>query len=112
MTPVEIFTWGFSGSVAVDVVTAAQFFNAPKVDFPDRYRRIAYYFVRFLLALVAGGLAVAYEIDKAILAANIGAATPLIIQTFSQGLGKVSTVSPASADPTVPASATPPTANG
>jgi hypothetical protein len=112
MTPIEIFSWGFSGSVAVDVVTVAQFFNAHKVDLPDRYKRIAYYFVRFLVALVAGGLAVAYEIDKAILAANIGAATPLIIQTFSQGLGRVSTVSSVSAEPTVPASATPPTTNG
>ncbi|WP_156970733.1 hypothetical protein [Andreprevotia chitinilytica] len=93
MTKMEIFAWGLSGSLAVDVVTAAQFCNSAQINFPDRYKRFAFYMVRFLLALVAGGLAVAYEIDKAILAANIGAATPLIIQAFAQGLGNVPAIS-------------------
>lgn len=89
MTAIEIFTWGFAGSVAVDVVTAAQFFNAPTLVIPERYRHIAFYVVRLLLAFIAGGLAIAYEIDKALLAANIGAATPLIVQAFAQGVGNM-----------------------
>jgi hypothetical protein len=36
--------------------------------------------------LVGGCLALAYEIDKPLLAANIGAATPLIIKAFAEGL--------------------------
>jgi hypothetical protein len=39
-----------------------------------------------LLAVVGGGLALAYDITKPLLAANIGAATPLIIKAFSEGI--------------------------
>jgi hypothetical protein len=86
---IEIFFSGFAGSVAVDIVSVAQIYNADHIFVPERYRRVAFYVVRFLLAVVAGGLAVAYEIDKMLLAVNVGAATPLIIQAFSQGLGHV-----------------------
>lgn len=65
MTSYEIFMCGFAGSIAVDVVAAAQVYNAHTIVVPERYKRIAFYVVRFLLAIVAGGLAVAYEIDKA-----------------------------------------------
>lgn len=97
MTPLEIFLCGFGGSVALDVVSAAGVYNAKRIVVPERYKRIGFYVVRTLLAVVAGGLAVAYEIDKAILAVNVGAATPLIIQAFSQGIGQISgpTASPA-----------------
>jgi hypothetical protein len=45
--------------------------------------------VRFLLAVTGGGLALAYEIDEPMLAAEIGAATPLIIKAFSEGIRPV-----------------------
>jgi hypothetical protein len=84
----EIFFWGFLGSLAVDIVAAAaQYFNSYSNELPNKYRRIAFYVLHLLLAIVAGGLAVAYQIDKAILAFNIGAATPLLIQAFAQGMG-------------------------
>ena len=89
MTTFEIFLCGFAGSAAVDIVAAAQVYNAHTIVVPERYKRVAFYVVRLLLAVVAGGLAVAYEIDKALLAANIGAATPLIIQAFAQGIGNI-----------------------
>jgi hypothetical protein len=89
MTPVEIFAWGFGGSVAVEVVAAAQYFDSASEEFPDRYRKIAFYVVRGLVAVIGGGLALAYQIDKALLAVNIGAATPLIIQAFAQGRGYI-----------------------
>jgi hypothetical protein len=38
------------------------------------------------LTILAGGLALAYKIDQPLLALNIGAATPVLIQTFAQGL--------------------------
>lgn len=93
MTSYEIFLCGFAGSAAVDIVAAAQVYNAHTIVVPERYKRTAFYVVRLLLAIVAGGLAVAYEIDKVLLAANIGAATPLIIQAFSQGIGNIPAVS-------------------
>lgn len=109
MTPFEVFLCGFAGSLAVDVVAAAQMYNAHTIVVPERYKRKAFYLVRFLLAVVAGGLAVAYEIDKALLAANIGAATPLIIQAFSQGFGHIPAIAGTS-DAKVPA--VPPGASG
>lgn len=86
ITP-EVFFWGFLGSAAVDVVEAAQYLNLPVIKFPPKYRRVAFYILRLLLAMVAGSLAVAYQIDKEILAFNIGAAAPLIVHAFTQGFG-------------------------
>jgi hypothetical protein len=62
-----------------------QFFVASPIQFPDRYKKVGFYIIRLLLAAVGGGLAIAYEIDKPILAANIGAATPAIIEALAQG---------------------------
>jgi hypothetical protein len=39
-----------------------------------------------VLALVAGAVAVAYNIDQRILAFNVGAATPLIVTFMAKGL--------------------------
>jgi hypothetical protein len=88
------FFWGFTGSAAVEVVMLNQFFQTEPFSLPDRYRRPAFWVVRFLLAVIGGGLALAYEIDKPLLAANIGAATPLIIKAFSEGLKPVVTQLP------------------
>ncbi len=86
MTIPETFFWGFLGSIAVEIVAAAHDYNSSGERLPDKYKRIDFYILRVLLAVVAGGLAVAYQIDKAILAFNIGAATPLIIQEFTTGM--------------------------
>lgn len=84
MTNIEVFAWGMGGCLAVDVVTASQYFHTIDGAFPRRYHRPMFYVVRILLAIIGGGLAIAYGIDKPLLAANIGAATPLIIQAFAQ----------------------------
>ena len=85
MPPTEQFIWGFCGSVAVEIVTLYNVYNKHRIAFPERYRRKGFWVVRIFLSAIAGGLAVAYEIDKPILALNIGAATPLIIQALAQG---------------------------
>lgn len=84
MTSLEVFVWGMGGCLAVDVVTAAQYFHTAEETFPRRYKNPMFYLVRLLVAIIGGGLAIAYGIDKPLLAANIGAATPLIIQAFAQ----------------------------
>lgn len=88
LSPLARFLWGFGGSIAVEIVAAYQTFNqaAPdeKVALPKRYFQIQYCLVRLLLAIVAGGLAVAYHIDNPLVAANVGAATPLIIHALAQ----------------------------
>jgi hypothetical protein len=87
MTPAVItFLCGFGGSIAVEIVLLNQYLQEDRRRLPARYRNPVFWVVRILLAAVGGGLALAYEIDKALLAANIGAATPLIIKAFAEGI--------------------------
>jgi hypothetical protein len=83
-----VFLCGFLGSCSVEVVNLYHAYSEGRGKYvlPARYRRTGFWIVRFLLALIAGGLAVAYDIDKPLLAVNIGAATPLIIQALGKGL--------------------------
>lgn len=80
-----IFLYGFGGSAAVEVVMLHTIMQGGG-KLPDRYRQPAFWVVRTLLAVIGGGLALAYGIDKPLLAANIGAATPLIVKAFSDGV--------------------------
>jgi hypothetical protein len=86
-SPTAIFLWGCAGSIAVEVIALHSIYQKPKIEIPERYHHTGFYVVRLCLTLLAGGLALAYDIDKPLLALNIGAATPLLIQTFSEGLG-------------------------
>lgn len=86
MSPLETFSWGFSGSGSVEVVTLLGFYYKNRPRLPDRYRKVGFWITRFVLACLAGALAVGYEIDGRILAFNIGAATPLIITSLARGL--------------------------
>jgi hypothetical protein len=89
MTWLEQFAWGFLGSMAVEVVTLFRLLQRAESQtaLPARYRSVLYWLVRVALAAVGGGLAVAYEIDDPILAANIGAATPAIVTTLTRDPG-------------------------
>jgi hypothetical protein len=78
--------WGFLGSAAVELMNLFGFYTSRRGRLPSRYRKVGFWITRFVLALVAGAIAVAYEIDQRILAFNIGAATPLIITFMAKGL--------------------------
>lgn len=84
MPPFETFIWGFVGSAMVEIVNVYGYFNNGEPSLPPRYLKPAFWVVRFLLAVTAGGLALAYGIQKPILAINIGAATPLIVQALAK----------------------------
>jgi hypothetical protein len=84
MTSTEVFLWGLGGSVAVEVATVFGYYSRGR--FPQRYRRKGFWVCRFLMAVIGGGLAVAYAVDSQLLAANIGASAPLIMMSLSQGL--------------------------
>jgi hypothetical protein len=77
MTPLATFLWGFAGSLAVEVVALNGY--ADRSRLPKRYKTVSFWIARVLLAVVAGGLAVAYGIQTPILAANVGISAPLII---------------------------------
>ncbi len=88
MSLTTTFLCGFAGSAAVEIATLHQIYQewTPETKgLPARYKRIGFWVTRFLLALAGGGLALAYEIDKPILAINIGASAPLIIGALGRG---------------------------
>jgi hypothetical protein len=80
------FLWGFLGSLAVEIVQIHCLLDTSR-KLPLRYSRPIYWIARLLLALTAGGLAVAYDIETPVLALHVGAATPLIVQALAQNLG-------------------------
>jgi hypothetical protein len=80
MSLMQLFFWGWLGSVAVPVVQLALQY---KGSLPEIYLRLSFYVIQFSLALIAGGLAIAHGANTALLAMHIGAATPLIVQGFS-----------------------------
>ena len=86
MTTWETFAWGFAGSAAVEMVTLLTYYSARAGRLPARYRKAGFWITRTILAVLAGLLAVAYEIDKRILAFNVGAATPLIVSFMARGV--------------------------
>lgn len=89
MDPIETFLWGVGGSVAVEAVSLYNYTNSRSGLLPKRYKRVAFWMVRMLLAIVAGGLALAYAVQTPIVAIHIGAATPLILQTLARTAPKI-----------------------
>lgn len=82
----QTFLWGFAGSIAVEIVSLYRQYSL-QASIPIRYSIPSFWLIRVLLAVVGGGLAVAYGIgSNPLLAANVGAAAPLIVQALSQGV--------------------------
>lgn len=94
MTLIETFLWGFAGSIAVEVANLHQVFQAEEIKIPERYKYVSFWITRFLLAIIAGGLALAYNINSPLLAANIGASTPLILHALAKGIQSAPIISP------------------
>jgi hypothetical protein len=56
MSPLEVFFWGFAGSVAVEVVALLRYYETEKRRLPPRYHKKMFWVLRFLLAVIGGGL--------------------------------------------------------
>jgi hypothetical protein len=80
-----MFLYGACGSAAVEIVNLVAAFSSGRA-IPARYRSKGFWFVRFLLVLVGGILAVAYDVHSNILAIHIGASAPLIINNMRSHL--------------------------
>jgi hypothetical protein len=81
----SIFLFAFLGSWGAEIVFMSQIYHEQK-DFPIRYRKIGFWIIRFLVSIIAGGVALAYNITLPILAIHIGAATPIIFKQFATTL--------------------------
>lgn len=79
------FLWGFAGSMAVEIIVLHESWDGSD-HVPTKYKKLQFWFVRFLVACVGGGLAYAYGIEaNPLLAANVGASAPVIIHKFKNG---------------------------
>jgi len=79
------FVWGFLGSLAVELVDVNDLFHSERVTIPERYKSIAYGFVRLGLAVVGGLLAIACGTQTPYAAMATGAAAPLVIRALRSG---------------------------
>jgi len=87
------FLCGLGGSVAVELITLLREYEREPMSLPKRYKLVGFYMVRSCLAVAAGLLAVAYGVyDSPILAINIGASAPLIIQALTRGIQSAPTL--------------------
>jgi len=86
MDPSKLFLWGFSGSLAIETITIYQAWSIGRGQLPERYRSPLFWVVRFCVAVTGGGLALAYDVSKPIVALNIGVAAPIILQAMAKGL--------------------------
>ena len=86
MIVIEQFLWGFLGSLTVEIVKIHGYLSASG-NLPLRYGRPRFWVARLLLAMTAGGLAVAYDIKTPVLALHVGAATPLIVRALAKNFG-------------------------
>ena len=108
MLPIETFLWGFLGSSAVELVTLLGFYQTRRARLPRRYRKAGFWITRVALAVLAGILAVGYDIHVRILAFNVGAATPLIVSLLAKGLRSgPPSVHPVESDPLASVSPSP-----
>lgn len=76
------FICGAGGSLAVEIVSLASYYDEGGLRLPARYSEVGFWAARLLLAGLGGALAVAYDVTQPILAVHIGVATPLIIRTL------------------------------
>ena len=79
----KMFLFGIAGSAAIEVLKILSIYESGR-QFPARYKKKGFWFVRALLALIGGLLAWAYGVQSTILAFHIGAATPVILENLSR----------------------------
>ena len=71
---------------AVEILMIYQMFDSPQIEIPAKYTMVAFWVVRLLVAVIAGGVAVARNADSPRVALEIGAATPLIVNAIAHSL--------------------------
>lgn len=80
------FLYGALGSAAVEVIAWIHACDRLPQQLPRRYKQWTFWFSRIILACLAGGLAVAYNIQAPVLAINVGASAPLLYRMLAKGL--------------------------
>ena len=81
----QIFICGFVGSSLVEVVKILRYYESTR-RLPARYNKKGFWFTRLILALGGGFFALIYNPASLLLAAHIGASTPLLVATLTESL--------------------------
>jgi hypothetical protein len=85
LTPVMAFWWAAGGSLAIEILSLYSEIRAANASgLPAYYKNPLFWFVRILVTAIAGGLAIAEEAAKPLLAINIGASAPAILQLLTK----------------------------
>lgn len=83
MGPIEQFFWGFTGSLATETPSLSRALRAGRA-LPKRFRRVSYWLARLAIAVVAGLVTVAAQVQSPLLAMHVGAATPLLLDLWQR----------------------------
>lgn len=84
LVPLEIFLWAAGGSLALEVISLLNEIRAEKTTgLPKYYKNFVFWLVRLLVTGIAGALAVAENATTPMIAINIGASAPAILQLLT-----------------------------
>lgn len=81
MSPLHQFVWGLTGSVAILVVAVNRSLSR-RARLPLHYRLPSYWANRGALMLVAGLVAVAFDVSTPLQAMWVGATAPLVVEAW------------------------------
>lgn len=81
----QLFLCGFFGSALVEVLAILRYYQRPG-PFPMRYTKKGFWLTRTILACGGGFFAFIYNPASLLLAAHIGASTPLLVATLTETL--------------------------
>ena len=86
MTDLETFLWGMLGALGVELAGMYRLCRSGKL--PSRYTSSLFWLIRSLVIAGGGAVALAYSLSgltiSSLLAANLGAATPLLLAELAQ----------------------------
>ena len=84
MPPLFIFLWAAGGSFALEIISLYNEIRAERsTGLPSYYKNPVFWIVRLLVTGIAGGLAIAEKAGSPLIAINIGASAPAILQLLT-----------------------------
>jgi hypothetical protein len=84
MSPLTMFFAGVLGSVAAELLRVFQTYSSGRL--PRRYREIGFWLVRATIAVMSGGVAVAFNAQSALQALYIGLSVPLVLNSLATSI--------------------------
>jgi hypothetical protein len=84
MPPLFMFLWAAGGSFALEIISLYNEIRAERATgLPGYYKNPVFWIVRLAVTGIAGGLAVAEKAGSPLIAINIGASAPAILQLLT-----------------------------